>query len=183
MGESIERGSMTRDEVKELLMTIKAIYPNFNVKPEEMTPTINAWHLMLEEYPAEAIGGSLRVYVKTNNSGFAPSVAQLINSMYAVKTSDNPSEGDAWAMVKRAISDGNYHADERFAELPEIVRKAVGNANMIRQWAMCDTSEVNTVVMSNFQRNYRTMVQRAEMDQRIPKALAEKVTLGIGVNE
>jgi len=174
---------MTREEVKELLMTIKAIYPNFNVKPEEMTPTINAWHLMLEEYPASAIAGSLKVYTRTNSTGFAPAVSQLINGLYKTRSNNQISEGEAWALVKKAIQDGNYHAEERFNELPPLVQKAVGTSNMIRQWAMCESSEVNTVVMSNFQRNYKTILTRQEFDERVPEALAEKTTLRIGVDE
>ena len=164
---------MTRDETKELLMMIRAAYPNFNVKPEEMTPTINAWHMFLEEYPAEAVKAALQVYVKTNTTGFAPSVSQLINSMYAPSVQDRLSEGEAWAKVKKAIQDGNYHAEERFNELPEIIQKAVGNAGMIRQWAQTDTEEVNTVIMSNFQRNYRTVCQRQEFTDKVNPQISD----------
>lgn len=166
---------MTREETKELLMTIRAIYPNFNVKPEEMTPTINAWQMMLEEYPAQAVSTALQIYVKTNNTGFAPSVSQIIGAMYAPIQNDSLSEGEAWALVKKAIQDGNYHSEERFNELPPIVQKAVGNSNMIRQWAMSDTDEVNTVIASNFQRTYRTLVSRQEFSDRVPERLQDIV--------
>lgn len=166
---------MTREETKELLMMIKAIYPNFNVKPEEMTPTINAWHMMLDEYPAQAVNGALRIYVKTNNTGFAPSVSQLIGAMFAPKANDQLSEGEAWALVKKAIQDGNYHAEERFAELPPIVQKAVGGSSMIHQWAQTDSDEVNTVVMSNFQRTYRAVLSKQEFGEKVPLAVSDMV--------
>lgn len=174
---------MTRDETKELLMMIRAVYPNFNVKTEEMTPTINAWHMMLEEYPKEAVTGALQIYVKTNNTGFAPSVSQLIASLYAPKANDHLSEGEAWALVKRAIQDGNYHSEERFDALPPLVQRAVGNANMIQQWAQTDSDEVNTVVMSNFQRTYRALLSKQEFNERVPLAVAEKVMPQIGVRD
>ena len=166
---------MTREETKELLMMIRAIYPNFNVKTEEMTPTINAWHLMLEDYPAEAIKGALQIYVKTNNTGFAPSVSQLIGSMFAAKENDQLSEGEAWALVKKAIQDGNYHAEERFAELPPVVQRAIGGASMIHQWAQTDSDEVNTVVMSNFQRTYRAVLSKQEFGEKVPIAVSDTV--------
>ena len=162
---------MTRDETKELLMTIRAIYPNFNVKTEEMTPVINAWHLMLEDYPAQDIGAALRIYVKTNNTGFAPSVSQLIGSMNAVKVKDTLTEGEAWALVKKAISDSYYNAVERYAELPEIIQRAVGSANILHQWASIDSHEVNTVVMSNFQRSYRALCEKQEFTDKVGKEL------------
>jgi len=182
---------MTREETVKLLMTIRAIYPNFNVSREEMTPVTNAWHMMLEEYPADKISAALKIYVKTNNSGFAPSVSQLISSMYEPRKMAALSEGEAWAMVKRAIQDGNYHSEERFNELPEEVQRAVGDPNMIRQWALVSSEEINTVVMSNFQRNYRTVLTKREFGEKVPEAIssivleiAEKITpkqIGEGV--
>lgn len=173
---------MTRDETKELLMSIQAIYPNFKVKPEEMTFTINAWNTMLEEYPASAVMTSLRMYVKSNNTGFAPSVSQLIDGIYKPQDREVLSEGEAWSLVKKAIQDGNYHAVERFEELPELVQKAVGSANMIQQWAGTESSEVNTVVMSNFQRAYRTVVQRSKEDARI-SPLIEGMVQALGEHQ
>ena len=174
---------MTREETKQLLMTIRAIYPNFTVKAEEMTPTINAWHMMLDEYPANLVNGALQIYVKSNNTGFAPSVAQLIGAIHKPIENEQLSEGEAWALVKKAIQDGNYHAEERFNELPPLVRRAVGGAGMIRQWAQTDSDEVNTVVMSNFQRTYRAILSKQDFRERIPeplydlvKGLADKVS-------
>lgn len=158
---------MTREETQQLLASIQAVYPNFKVDPKEMTATINAWHMMLEEYPAQSVALALKMYVKTNNGGFPPSVSQLIGNIYKPQEHQIASEAEAWAMVKKAIQDGNYHAEERFNELPELVQKAVGSANMIRQWAQTDSEEVNTVIMSNFQRSYRIIVERSKEDARI----------------
>lgn len=173
MGERIG-GFMTRDETKELLMMIKAIYPNFNVKSEEMTPTINAWHLMLEEFNYMDVKKALSIYVRTGNTGFAPSVSQLIGALYKPQEMEQLSEGEAWALVKKAIKDSNYHSAERYAELPENVKKAVGGSQMLREWAMCDSNEVNTVVMSNFQRAYRTIVSKQEFNNKVPPQLIVK---------
>ena len=166
---------MTRDETKELLMTIRAVYPNFNVKPEDMTPTINAWHMMLEEYPADAIGAALQIYVKTNNSGFAPSVSQLINGMYKLNENEELTEGEAWYLVKKAIQGANYHAEENFEALPPLVQRAIGGAAMLREWGMTDTDEVNTVIMSNFQRTYKALLSKKAFEEKIPPQIADLV--------
>lgn len=164
---------MTKDETRKLLMMINAAFPNFKV--ENPNETVDVWQWALEEYPANAIIGALQIYIKTNTTGFAPSVSQLIGCAYAPKENNSLSEGEAWALVKRAIQDGNYHAEERFNELPEVVQKAVGSPNMIHQWAGTDSSEVNTVIMSNFQRAYKTVLQREQFNERVPEALSELV--------
>lgn len=167
---------MTREETQMLIASIKAVYPNFKIAPEELTFTVNAWHTMLEEYPYEGIQAAFKIYVKTNNTGFAPSVSQLINAMYQPKENNQLSEGEAWAMVKRAIQDGCYHAGERYNELPPMIQRAVGSPNMISQWAQTDSDTVNTVIMSNFQRTYRTLLQKQSFNDKVPETLSGLVT-------
>jgi len=159
---------MTRDETKELLMTINAVYPNFRVKPEQMTFTINAWSMLLGDYPAELVQAAFKIYVNTDDTGFAPSINQLIGAMNKVKHNEEKTEGEAWMLVKKAISDSYYHAEERFAELPPVVQKAVGSPAMLRQWGQCDTEDVNTVIMSNFQRAYKAELSKKEFNESIP---------------
>lgn len=166
---------MTREETKELLMMIKAIYPNFSIKPEEMTATINAWHLMLSEYPIEGIKAALQIYVKTNNTGFAPSVSQIIGCMYKPSEVEQLSEGEAWNMVKRAIQDSAYHSEERFNELPPIIQRCVGSANMLFQWGQTDSDTVNTVIMSNFQRTYRAVLSKQDFNNKVPEQISDIV--------
>ena len=164
---------MTREQTVDLVRSIVSIYPNW--KPDNLTDTVNAWFWALEEYPAPAVKSALQIYIRTNNTGFAPSVSQLINAMYEPKKNDQLSEGEAWALVKKAIQDGNYHAEERFNELPEVVQRAVGGAGMIRQWAQTDSDEVNTVVMSNFQRSYKAILSKQEFNDKVPEQIADVV--------
>ena len=156
---------MTREETVNLIRSIISLYPNW--KPENLTDTVNAWHWALEEYPAPAVKAALQIYVKTNNTGFAPSVSQIINGIYKPQEQNTLSEGEAWALVRKAIRDGNYHAEERFNELPEMVQKAVSSPSMIRSWAMAESGEIDTVVASNFQRSYKAIVKREQENARI----------------
>lgn len=164
---------MTREQTVDLVRSIVNIFPNW--KPENLTETVNAWHWALEEYPAPAIKGSLQIYLRTNKSGFAPSVSQLIDGMHKPKDQDRMTEGEAWYLVKKAIADSNYNAKERFEELPPEVQRAVGGHEMLRQWAMTDSDEINTVIMSNFQRTYKAVVSQNEYAERVPAAISDLV--------
>ena len=70
---------MTVEETKKLLITINALYPAWTVENPEAT--VAAWHWELTDYPADAIMNALHRFVKNGNSGFAPSVSQLIGSI------------------------------------------------------------------------------------------------------
>lgn len=164
---------MTREETQKLLLTISSIYPNF--KPEDKTLTVDSWHWALEDYDGAAIMGALQIYVKTSTSGFAPSVSQLITALHKPIENEQMTEGEAWYLVKQAIQGANYHAEENFEKLPPLIQKAIGGPSMLRQWGMTDTEEVNTVVMSNFQRAYRSLAERERFEQKVPAQLSELV--------
>ena len=164
---------MTREETKKLLLTIKAAFPNF--KPENATLTVDTWYWALEEYPAPAVMASLQIYLKTNKSGFAPSVSQIIDGIHSPQDNSRMTEGEAWAMVKRTLADCVYNTKERFDELPPEVRRAIGGHEVLRQWAMTDSDEVNTVIMSNFQRSYKAVVSQQEYAERVPDAISDVI--------
>lgn len=168
---------MTLEETKKILMTANALFPAWKVEnPEE---TIQAWHWALGEYTAESVMAAMQIFVKTRNSAFAPSPSELIDCMHAPSKHEQLSESEAWYMVKQAIQGANYNAEENYEKLPPIVQKAVGGSTMLRQWAMTDSDEVNTVIMSNFQRAYRALAEREQFEKKVPEQISS-VVKGIG---
>ena len=84
------------------------------------------------------------------------------------------TDSQAWAMVRKALENGNYHSAEEFEKLPELVKKAVGSADQLRIWAG-DTDYNESVISSNFKRAYRTIVERAETEARLPIELRNRL--------
>lgn len=164
---------MTRENTVDLIRSIVSLYPNW--KPENLTETVNAWHWALEEYPAAIVKAALQIYIKTNNTGFAPSVSQIIGCMHKPSEVEQLSEGEAWNMVKRAIQDSAYHSEERFNELPPIIQRCVGSANMLFQWGQTDSDTVNTVIMSNFERTYRAVLSKQDFNNKVPEQISDIV--------
>lgn len=169
---------MTRKQVGELLMTIQAYYPNYNPPDKEIT--LNAWHIMLAEYPEELVLQALRACIATNTSGFAPDVGQIMSK---IQTISQPQELDgmtAWGLVSKALRNGTYGAVEEFNKLPPLVRQAVGMPDNLKNWATADYQTIETVIQSNFLRTYETVVKRANEINRMPdniKTLIEKTNV------
>lgn len=164
---------MTREQTVDFIHSIVSLYPNW--KPDNLSETVNAWAWALSDYTAKQVKAALSIYMKTSNAGFAPSAAQIIGCINKIYEKDYLTEGEAWALVKKALQNGYYGCQEEFAKLPPIIQRAVGNANMIRNWSQLDSDEVNTVIMSNFQRTYRVIVERQKFDDKVPPALAQIV--------
>nr|DAE15805.1 MAG TPA: replisome organizer [Siphoviridae sp. ctu9a31] len=169
---------MTEEKVGELLMTIQAYYLNYN--PPDKKITLNAWYIMLAEYPEELVLQALRACIATNTSGFAPDVGQIISK---IQTISQPQELDgmaAWGLVSKALRNGTYGAVEEFNKLPPLVKQAVGMPDNLKNWATSDYQTIETVIQSNFLRTYETVVKRANEINRMPddiKALIKKTNV------
>lgn len=157
---------MSREEVKELLMIVQAYYPNFN--PPDKTVTVNAWFEILKDYEAPIVKAALKVFV-TSDSQFAPKVGELLAIIRELVPKSAQMTGlEAWGIVRKAISRGNYYAKEDFEKMPESVQKAIGNYEQIRVWAS-DTEYNEGVAQSNFLRSYHTVVERQKRQEAIPE--------------
>ena len=157
---------MTRDETKRIIQIMCATYPNYH--PADLSSTVDAWHMMLEDYPYNQIAIALKAYITSDASGFAPSVGQLVSKLSTITAGNEPSELEAWSMVSKALRNGYYGAEEEFAKLPELVQKAVGNPSNLRQWSQTDVDSIENVIQSNFLRTYRSVAKRAEEVSKMP---------------
>lgn len=163
---------MTREDVQDLLVMVQATYPNYN--PPSRTAAVNAWTMALEEYSKDEIAMAFKVYMQTNTSGFAPAPGQLIDKIHSITQPQELNEMEAWALVSRAIRNSAYNSAEEYAKLPPAVQKAVGLPSQLRIWAL-DEDFNEQVVMSQFQRCYRTEVARAQEIAKMPTEVRQLV--------
>lgn len=167
---------MTREETIKLLMVIQSAYPNF--KPPDKTVAVDTWYTMLRDMDYNVVQMGLRAYITSDTSGFAPSIGQLINTIYTIQSPQELNEMEAWALVSKALRNGYYGAVEEFDNLPPLVQKAVGTPDNLRNWSQANTESVENVIQSNFMRSYRTVVKREEEIKKMPvdvQALIENV--------
>lgn len=160
---------MTRDEVKEIIMIMTYTYPNY--KPADITATVDTWTAILASYQFEHIRAALHSYILSDTKGFAPTPGQLIDKI-PVKSFDM-TEMEAWGMVNKALSNSNYHAKEEFDKLPLVVQKTLGRFEVLQEWAGMEIDTVQSVIQSNFIRNYRTVLQREKERNKLPTRLRE----------
>ena len=157
---------MTREETKKALHIIAEMYQQFQVT----TAKVDIWHRILADYPAAAVNNAIAAFISTDIKGYAPVPGQLIELM---AVNDDTTEGEAWDMVTKALRNGIYGFEEEFEKLPELVQKCVGSAAMIQTWASMPSSEIHTVVKSQFLRDYRTQKERKKQDAKIPAPILE----------
>ena len=165
---------MTRDETKKIVMIIASTYPNWH--PSDLSFTVDAWALVLESYTYQEIGAALKAYILTDSSGFAPSPGQLVGLLDKGREEADLNEMDAWSLVSKALRNGYYGAEQEFAQLPEMVQKAVGSPSNLRNWSQTDMYSVENVIMSNFMRSYRQVVERSREMRKLPEDIRTLLT-------
>ncbi len=163
---------MTRDDVKKLLFTIMHVYPNFSTI--DFANTVDAWTFLLHDYEYAEISQALKYYDDMSGSNFAPTPAKLKEYARTLQDLAVMDKVEAWNLVRDALKDSAYHSKERFEELPDLVKKAVGGASQLKDWATRgDYNE--SVVASNFQRNYEAAVIRGKREAVLDHRSADRL--------
>ena len=173
---------MTKQEVLILIRSIDAIFSDlgFEKKPEKkQAEVVNNWHFVLGEYDANLITLAYRSWLKTSGSAFAPKPTELIAELGKVQKYTQLNEGEAWALVRKAINNGNYNAQREFDKLDSAIQAAIGGASQLHEWAQTDIKTVESVIASNFERAYRNVLERQQQIGAMPpemRALIENTT-------
>lgn len=168
---------MKREEVLTILGIMKVAYPNFykDLKKDEAENTINLWAQMFEEEHSKVVIEAVKALICTNK--FPPTIADVKEKIRIITTKEEiMTEQEAWQQVRKAISCSYYGSVDAFNNLKPILKKLVGSPNQLREWAVADINELETVIKSNFSRSYTAKVKKIEQYESLPestKALIE----------
>ena len=179
---------MDRRETMQIFSVLKAAYPHSfkGVGKEDADAMISLWQKMFETETYEQVNAAVAALIATRKEGYTPTIGEVKERLaFAVEQASGAlNEQGAWALVEKACRNGLYGYREEFERLPDDVQRAVGAPEQLRAWAMMDTETVNSVVASNFMRNYRTQKQREKefamippSVQRVLSEIAEKAKL------
>lgn len=159
---------MTWDETKTIVGIIKSLYPNW--RTDNPKSTVDTWHIVLEDFDANAIQYAIKRYALTDKSGFPPSVGQLVGQLQDATEENGLSGLEAWGLVARAMRNSAYNSKEEFARLPKEVQRAVGSAETLKSWALTDIDST-PVLQSNFLRTYNAVADKARVEARLPESM------------
>jgi len=174
---------MTKAEIAKLIYVVKATYPNSfsRYTTQDLDNMISAWLSVLTDYTYEQGSAGLKVYLSSDTKGFPPCPGQIVDNILKLcKPKIAEMTGtEAWAIVRKAIRNGYYGAEEEFEKLPPACQRAIGSPASLRELAQIDTETVETVEQSHFIRAYNTQLEREREDAKIPSSVRALIgTLG-----
>lgn len=177
---------MDRNEAIKILTVLKAAYPhsfkNADGKPipqKDAEALIQLWQTMFAAESYEQVNAAVAALISTRKEGYTPTIGEVKERLAFAReqASGGISEQEAWAMVEKACRNGLYGYQKEFDALPPEVRRAVGAPEQLKAWAAMDAETVNSVVASNFMRNYRTQKQRDKERAMLPPSVLETISL------
>ena len=169
---------MTRSETLAVMSILKAAYPGYyrDMKRQDAEAVVNLWSEMLADYPANLVAAAVKSHIASDRKGFPPHIGAIIASIGEVSKPAELTEGEAWAMIAKALRNGGYGSEQEFAALPETLQRLVGHPSQLREWAMMDAGTVQTVVQSNFLRSYRARMESEKRLAAMPSEIRAKLT-------
>ena len=174
---------MTKAEIAKLIYVVKATYPNSfsRYTTQDLDNMISAWLSVLTDYTYEQGSAGLKVYLSSDTKGFPPCPGQIMDNILKLcKPKIAEMTGtEAWSLVRKAIRNGYYGAEEEFEKLPPACQRAIGSPSNLRELAQLEIDQVETVEQSHFIRAYNTQLEREREDAKIPSSVRALIgTLG-----
>lgn len=173
---------MDREETKTILRILRIGYPNFykDLKKAEADEIIDLWATMFSDDPVQAVVGAVKSLMC--DLKFPPTIADVKEKINFLTQPEQMTEQEAWNRISKAMRNSTYHASEEFEKLPDILKQLVGGPSQLKEWAMMEGKEVQTVVSSNLMRSYKVKAAKEKEYQSLPgdvKRLIENPSLKI----
>ena len=171
---------MTKTDVVGIMAILETAYPTYYAKRDnqQRIEAVNLWADLFADDPAPVVAAAVKAIIVTGGA-FPPSIGEIKNKMHDLTTPADLSETEAWALVSKAIRNGIYGYQTEYDKLPPTVQAAVGRPEQLKEWAVMDVGEVESVVASNFMRGYKTAQKRERETAMIPEDVMALLT-GVG---
>lgn len=168
---------MNRTDVIGIMAILETAYPAYYSKRDnqQRMEAVNLWADLFADDPAPVVAAAVKAII-VSGGAFPPSIGEIKNKMHDLTTPSELSETEAWALVSKAISNGIYGYEAEYAKLPPTVQAAVGRPEQLKEWAVMDIGEIQSVVASNFMRGYKTVARREREIAMIPESVKTLLT-------
>lgn len=176
---------MTREEWLGVAKLLNEAY-EFNGKAMFESPEkVQFWFSCLQDLDYKVVCVAVKKLAMTSPS--RPTIADIRNACGEIASPEpQMSEAMAWDLVRNALRDSSYHAEEQFEKLPQIVKRAVVSPDRLREWCMLSSDTVTSVVRAEFRRSYEQAVNSTKEERQLGDAgrtLLESVTRNLAIGQ
>lgn len=170
---------MTYEETLSIMSVLKAAYPNYykDMRRSDADAVVALWVEMFRDDPAEIVAMAVKAHIATDKKGFPPHIGAIKEAIVKLRTPNEMTEMEAWALVNKATQNSTWNAKEEFDKLPPVIQRLVGSPQQLRDWAAMPADTVNSVVASNFQRSYKARAANEREVLALPQDVRQTMEL------
>ena len=152
---------MTENEIIKVLGLLETAYgvKKFYADTDK-GKVVYLWSVIFREEDAVEVNRAVVDCISTLQ--FAPTIADIKQRIAQSRMEGQPTEMEAWQVVRRAVEDANSREESQTAynNLSPILQKVVGSPSQLRAWRKVGDEDFETVVASNVMRSYRELAKR-----------------------
>ncbi len=153
-----------KDSAKIMALLEAGYAPHYNkLTADNKSDIVKLWASLFANCDYTLVEGAVKAYIVNDKLGFPPTPGQIIENIKRLTSSqgENMTDEEAWNLIKKAISNGNYNAEEEFDNLPKILQRVVGSPQMIKNYAMYTPKEMQ-YVKKDIMDSYRNAKRQEE---------------------
>ena len=162
---------MTKQEVVKLFALISTAYPRSDAFRRATPDAVEMWAMCLEDIPFEVVQKAFVAH--SVNSEFPPSIAEIRRYALAGIADNRDTAEEAWALVLKALKNSTYNSVEEFDKLPDICKRCVGSAQVLKSWAVSEDESTVSVARAQFLNAYRVMDSRERERAMMPPSIRD----------
>ena len=169
-----------------IMTYIRASYPKWasELKPDDARLMVEIWMDDLKEYSSDLVMAAVKAHRRVEK--WPPTIADIIEKIDVIQGKREVMTGqEAWALVRKALKNGLYHAKQEYDKLPAEIQASIGDHYALKAWAEMSLDELETVIQSQFIKSYKVKSEQKQEYDKLPsdvKAMIENTTKLIGGN-
>lgn len=169
---------MTKKEMAEIITIMQSNYPDDfrGMSDKAMNAKINLWFMQFRDDEYMEVLAAVMAHIATDTNRFMPPVGVIKAKLTEIRLPEEMTPQEAWALVDKATRNSTWNSGEEFAKLPPVVQRLVGSPMQLQEWAAMDTSTLQSVVASNFQRSYKVRAAKEREFLALPSAVQQTMT-------
>lgn len=169
---------MTANETAKVMAILQVAYPAFYGKKsvEEKRAAVSLWAELLKEYDSRLVTAAVKELIKTH-SGYPPDIAAVVERIRGIEDAarGEQTNEELWLLLKKAVSNGYYGAEEEFQRLPEVLQNYLRSPSQLREMSGIDSDTLNTVTRGQFLKTIGIERQRQRDREIAQKSLPPQV--------
>lgn len=166
---------MTSNETAKVMAVLKAAYPSYykDMSKADAYAVVALWSELFTDEPYDLVMTAVKRLIACDTKGFPPVPGQVKEQIRRVLEPEETTPEEAWAIVKKALRNGYYGAQEEFDQLPFELQKLIGSPGRLRELAMMDAQVVETVEGSHFRKAYAVRAAQLKEAAKLPAGIKE----------